>query len=84
MRFTFFFFKSDDIQAHKITQNSRSVAIILGTYKLLYFFPYITTLECINHYLILLKGIVELDSASLERYLQPVHNFVILLIHSFH
>jgi len=32
----------------------------------------------------LLKGIVELDSASLERYLQPVHNFVILLIRSFH
>ena len=68
MRFTFFFFKSDDIQAHKITQNSRSVAIILGTYKLLYFFPYITTLECINHYLMLLQGIANPDFALLEKY----------------
>ena len=84
MRFTFFFFKSDDIQAHKITQNSRSVAIILGTYKLLYFFPYITTLECINHYFILLQGALEPGFASLKWYLQPVYNLVILLMRSFH
>jgi len=48
------------------------------------FFPYITTLECVNQYLILLQGTLELDFALLKWYLQPVHNSVILLIRSFH
>jgi len=31
-----------------------------------------------------LKGVMELDSASFEWCLKPVHNSVILLIRSFH
>ena len=53
------------IFTHKITQNSRSVVIILCTQTSL-FFPYITFLECINHYFISLQGVVWLDFTLLE------------------